>query len=448
MNAIFVVIRRLCLTYQETYKLDMALPYKVVDKKGKAAFDKSKKALIVTLPIETVATVSTESSGVTPPPSGITELSSTEQEEQTDSPPKANGTRNKAINRASGENTKQKKHDRWVSEPAEALSSSDTLKKEIMEAAEKAKKEAEIAARTPKAVVAAPKKVVESSASTNSTTAQLDRELAQAADQSKDYIPAIKFVGRKPGYVFHMGDRGLGYYLDTKAPVAVTTTAIPGLGESPLSMPTVASTATEVQRKDIPFEVRERGQTVVFLFQVAQIVADSVHISRNNHQIAIRFDAIAPEDITGSNKLHFGNVFDFSSVVAAAVASGNVTPLFSGVTHDVAAKNMVLLLTKAAPGTLSTDAQEKWVTTLPYAEVKEAAPVDPVDSTQNVTSTAANTTPVKSPSKSVASTTSATAATPSAAPATSTSSSTPSTATVKSLISSLQFSSDLVNELD
>lgn len=39
---------------------------------------------------------------------------------------------------------------------------------------------------------------------------------SHASKNATKFIPAKTFEGRKPGYVFHNGDFGVGYYLDSK----------------------------------------------------------------------------------------------------------------------------------------------------------------------------------------------------------------------------------------
>lgn len=50
--------KRLLLTCPGRYTLDLNLPYEVLSDKGTAKFDKSKKALTVTIPVVAMAAVS------------------------------------------------------------------------------------------------------------------------------------------------------------------------------------------------------------------------------------------------------------------------------------------------------------------------------------------------------------------------------------------------------
>lgn len=55
----------------------------------------------------------------------------------------------------------------------------------------------------------------------------LDKERAAAVkhEQAEDFMAAKKFRGGRPGYVFKMGKKGLGYYKDTPPTPAVTLKA-------------------------------------------------------------------------------------------------------------------------------------------------------------------------------------------------------------------------------
>lgn len=461
-NQFFDLRRRLCLAYQDTYKLEMDFPYKVIDKKGKAAFDKSKKALIVTLPVEPVPVSKSDAAPFKEAVHDISLVSSTdskaEDEKETEEPTKRTTTKG-----ASSNNKKKAvEHDRWVagdkshggtlsSESAASAiveeTESQKLKREVMEAAERAKQVAQQQQES------APKKtsvVKAAAASSASTTARLDQELEQERLQKKDapaYIPAVKFIGRKVGYVFHMGDSGLGYYLDSKqqppsaAPSVASTTISATPSTDATSTVNVNENAPKAERawQSISYEVQETPQAIAFLLQVPNILLESVSIELrdNDTAVAVSFDAmvstepgngenrenkdkngVAPTSVIkpNSSRVSYANIFAFHpSSVRDAKDS-----LIANETHDVASKNMVLLLSKKVPGMIwqqsSVDLSD-WLTVRPFSEA----------STPNL---------VPERGSNVAAPSTPAAAKPAVLP------------NVKSIISSMQFSSDLVTELD
>mmetsp|Transcript_27551 Transcript_27551/g.36126 ORF Transcript_27551/g.36126 Transcript_27551/m.36126 type:complete len:716 (+) Transcript_27551:108-2255(+) len=259
--------------------LKINLPRPVFEEQGAAKFDKKAKVLTVTLPVRPPPP--SKRPPVLPQDEAQPEVSSTEPEEEEKEeqsklpPPPANKKPSKAD------------HDRWISDPP------PSQKFEL----------------TPP-LVPAPATQPPTSSEKEKPKSAVDLKL------SGDFVPADKFLGGQPGYVFKTDSQGLGYYLDK------TTTFEP---VDPL----------EPTRKSPIFEFRQNARTITILIQTPGIQASTVVPQWKPKQIIIDFTAV--ED--GSEESKFSLKLELC---------GEIDP--SKCRFDVATRNMIVILYKTQEG--------------------------------------------------------------------------------------------------
>jgi hypothetical protein len=413
----------------------MDLPFKVFDKKGKAAYDKTKKVLKVTLPVEAaerIATFSSSQQKLQQQTAAVQEID--EGATSTEAMPPKKLSRDSPA-----------KHSRWVSETtpspaAKAEAGSAAQEGQLLDESRQlflqVQRDAELAqsrylqehqlksstlssSSPPSAVPSASKTVITSSACAS---------VSNAKRPQPPFLPSTSFNGAKAGYVFKRGEDGVGYYVDEKAQfLNLHTTPLP----SPL--PPVTTTAVvaplDSQRvlREMPFDVQHNDDTVSFLFQVKGIVPDSVQVSVLPFSCSVRFQALSADnkdnDSNDQGLLHFGREFvlDERQCVGGFDVSKH--------RHSVAVTNMVLVISKGERGSDwnsvdDSDKEENWLTSRALV--------------------------IPSQSRSSSTTTTTTPSNNTATSATATKSSTSSTAasSLKSIISTMKFSTDLISELD
>lgn len=159
------------------YLLALDLPYPVLDKKGTAKFDKVAQTLTLTLPVQ-------------PPPRPSPPVPASEPDQSQSSEPEEP---QEEIKESSPDKDKVHSlpHDRWVKG---APGSSRELSEKIRLEADEAQR---AYLSRPVLPVAEP-----------SSAPELE-------DSSLDFYPSASYQGRRPGFVFTSGTRGLGYYLDS-----------------------------------------------------------------------------------------------------------------------------------------------------------------------------------------------------------------------------------------
>ena len=388
--------RQLKLSYRDVYDFTTALPYPVFDKKGVAKYDKVAKTLTVTLPVqphtkEELSALSSEGRGNSPA-TGVSEMKqkgsdirevvevtndNNNSNSNTSSPKAAAASKPATI----GE--KQQQHSRWLhgnnaDEVEEARRRSEDLSREVRESAEKAKAMA-IASGGSTAPVA----VV--SQSKSSTTAPPSPPCV--ADEDGIFMPCATFSGRRVGYVFKKGTKGMGYYIDTavasdKTMKTKATTQAEGTASSSqtqtstaqkttttVTTPTTASVAvTESDASPLafPFEYRQTPSSIAVLVQVPRIVADSAKVTFRATSVEVSFQAAAASK---TNSDDGDSINNNSNLVATyglkLVVHGGFLELPS-CRYDVAAKNMVLALAKRGEEGLWIDSVDQPIV---YAEL-------------------------------------------------------------------------------
>jgi HSP20 family molecular chaperone IbpA len=375
--------RRICLTYLDVYKLDMKLPYKVNDKKGKAAYDKNKKVLKVSLPVVseepllTTATtaggsssVSPLSSPVKPPVSAgkiVEEIQSKENDEQDE------GSSSSPSKTAAGKTkTGAASHNRWVEkkDTVTTTAANDQAAEESRKLYEDIKKQAEVARANALAQAAnppAPKTIppVRSPPPKSTTVSFSSSSQSTPETPTEAFIASKTFAGAKSGYIFQNGNQGVGYYVDPSIVLAnaakekeqeqekqekkvelseksidqLSTKKISDLQEELTSNTTAPSSQSQQIQYQLPsVEIKQTKEAVSILFQVSEINSSSVKIQfTSNYLFEVRFAR------GKDGEEHFGIAFELDE----KVCQQGVNP--SSVQFDVASKNMVVVLLKNAP---------------------------------------------------------------------------------------------------
>jgi len=228
--------------------LTLNLPYPVDDKKGQAKYDKNQKCLTVTLPVKPpTLPLSPPATPVIVDTTDDSKDSPTSESKSPTKPgsPDLNPSQRIAL-------PKKEPHNRWVSGTSEEeKESAQKLKEEIRKQAEEALLQMPTLPAQP-----APVEPIR-----NSDTTQGDI-----------FIPSPSFSGRREGFVFKRGDRGVGYYLDkmVKLPPAQPKTAA-------------------VTLLEFPFEHRQTATSVAILVQIPSIDLSTVVIHFSPKLVQVEF---------------------------------------------------------------------------------------------------------------------------------------------------------------
>jgi hypothetical protein len=415
----------------------MDLPFKVYDKKGKAAYDKTKKVLKVTLPVEQEQVKPISSQSVSSS-SSIQEVSPTKEKAV---PPVRSFSTTSTIHQP------VEKHGRWVENSVENTSP----KKKVTEVTSNNNEEEELSEskklflEVQRQAELAKKKYLEEQQSQqqveSSLSPQKSKETPVKSIESKkessgtiqsnaaNFIAASSFQGAKKGYVFKRGDDGLGYYLDTKQSSSHTKNDLQEdrankekdkkIVDKTVAPPPPKSHAPVTPTfLKIPYDVKINQDTISLLFQVKNIIPDSVNIDLQQYSFAIQFQT--PDTISNdSAKQVYGMQFLLDKAVCT---DGLSTQKFK---FDVASKNMVLVVGKGnRDAEWDEDTNPEWLTGKILSSMI-ASDDNNSRSTEESKSNAAATSEKYTPTKDVN-----------------------ATNALKSIISTMKFSTDFVSELD
>lgn len=306
----------------------MKLPYPIYDKKGKAAYDKTKKVLKVTLPVvHDYTEVRTSTVTTQVEEKKVEEISSTDVPETDEKSPAKQQAPSKVT---------ESRHDRWVAKTAkeEAEEKEKEESRKFYEEVKKKAEQARLEALTKPVVPASPIKREETPSKT-STDVDFN-----AAEQ---FIASSKFAGRKLGYVFKKGDEGLGYYLDrfsitSKSTISTPTEPVTKAEEKKATSTPVKEVVKVKKVYEIPpIEIKQTKAAISILFQVPAIIKGSVKVSSpNSHQVRVTFAAFTDQP----TQKEYGIVFLLSETESGDGIDS------SSITYDVAGKNMVVVLLK------------------------------------------------------------------------------------------------------
>lgn len=338
---------KLVLTYEKIYHLDLKLPYRVVDQKAKAAFDKIKKTLTVRLPVIKDDAVS----AITPP---VRETSGIEEIDQ--SVPTVDATTNNDNKTARKQPSKD--HSRWV-EGGKQMGDTDknsgnSLSEEVQRQAAAAKERA--------------KEIVKGKNASSKPRSTISTSSPEDFGSGLDFVPFAEFSGFRSGFVYKRGDQGLGYYRDHgKAALAPVTSPTDHSGETEDgALVTMPFPPEGIELHDITYEARESPKTLALLLQIPCVVADSLLIDITGpHTIEVRCIALAGQgqgpqngshcavmNSNGVAKIYYGQGFDLDP----DCCPGGIDA--KSLRFDVAGKNAAIVIYKVLPN-------EVWKTTEP-----------------------------------------------------------------------------------
>eukprot|EP01031_Cornospumella_fuschlensis_P029747 gene29747-35920_t len=332
----------LTLSYEQVYLLSLALPLRVLEHKAKAKFDKHAHTLTVALPVIQQVEVAVEVEGEDNPKSpGLVQETGEDLDNASTGHTTATATDAASTSTGAGKASGKKgvDHSRWVQATSAAQGDQD-LAQQVQRAAELAKQ-------------------------------------SQALQKDADFVASAKFQGSRPGYVFCMGDQGLGYYRDTRRARGTAAAPAPSPSPSPSSAPaatkpstadaTSTASASATARVFPMFEVQQTPQAVALLVQVPRILPDSVHIhtttstttdGSNTYSIDLTCVAISDAQAEGSKDAPDREDEGWREVVKTVFAGGwtfdteacgeGLDP--ASVRFDVAGANMVVVANKRKAG--------------------------------------------------------------------------------------------------
>ena len=357
-----VAEKRLTLKYKNVYSLSFSLPYRVNDKKGVAKFEKVSQSLLVTLPVaqltekevqaqmlaiqraHAVQVVGAERGNSSPMGKSGSPVISVD----VSTPTQGKEQQEKETGAAAAIRKKNTENPYLATVSEEEKKAAASLKEEIALAAIAAKQQAEREANDPN------KKIQEAARREILLAEQAAAKAAKKAEEESPIDPSIifiaskEFIGKKNGYVFKLGDAGMGYYLDSPpitAEEAFSSNVTPGSAKSqskttvaaPVSPPPAAAVVLPTLP---PFEYRQTSQAITVLVNVPKIDSESVHVNFNATQVQCCFTSESGD-----------KSFAFELLVNSELQK-STDPSYSfdcdRCKFDVAKKNMVLVLVKAS----------------------------------------------------------------------------------------------------
>ena len=229
--------------------------------------------------------------------------------------------------RHSKESAAKTRHDRWIATPdahETVLNEGKKLRNEIANAARIAME----SNRCSDEVASS-----EGSASARPTDTVVEQGGLQ---ETAEFLPALYFMGKKEGYVFHLGKHGLGYYLDVRAMTTLASGHVSQRIVDPTEM------MASIQPNVFEYDFRQTEEAVALIIQVKDIIESSVHATFGSKGFDISFSANidnAADYTTGPSLREYAMGFD---------CSGNIDTKLSK--FDVATQNMVIILHKCEPG--------------------------------------------------------------------------------------------------
>lgn len=302
------------------YALSVKLPYPVHDKKGTAKYEKATKSLVISLPVK-LHEPTVPVTAISPFDNNAENDLTPSRTESSDSKvPSDAGRDNSAIPQKNAKDS----HSRWISNNEmlasnESANNNKSLSETIKEEAAIAKMEYEKAlamkATSSPAAEPAPVPITKQASSNNTTSPSVNDSIIST---DKRFIASVTFKGSNPGYVYRIGDEGLGYYVDWR--------------QKPISAP--------IYLNAFPYEYRQTKVAIALLVNVSNIIAPSVCISYTESSVDIIFRAMKSsnsdmDSVKGYETYGLG--FDISGKINVELCK-----------HDVVTKNMVVILTKSA----------------------------------------------------------------------------------------------------
>ena len=219
----YIICRQLKLSYSDVYELCVPLPYPVFDSKAVAKFDKTTKALTLTLPVKPQQQQQQQQQQQ--PPEVLTAV----VEERTDD----QATQKDNVNEMQSKKLPGKDHSRWVaSHPPSGQTEGLAAEQSDPDLASYVKRQADLALQQAKAAaVSTPNPAVSSPPIPPAPASPA--AVGEPGQAGLGFQPSSKYTGSRQGYVFKMDSLGLGYYLD----VAGGGNVVPSVPPPPALLP-------------------------------------------------------------------------------------------------------------------------------------------------------------------------------------------------------------------
>jgi HSP20 family molecular chaperone IbpA len=360
-----------------SYKLNLKLPYPCEGEKGKAKFDKVRKELKVTIPVippkyveqeEVIGQIDTE----TPRKKLVETISSSTTTNQNKQESNNNNNDDDVDEKVSEKVRKEQARKRAVDRQQEKLKETKADHSKFLN---KAESKEQMTFDIPEgATLIAPNPTpsqqtlaLESSSST-STTSSTTASSAQTPPSSTTtpsssssttttpppssspspivsvplppfpvsgaFTPSEKFKGKAPGYVFKLGEEGLGYYRD----------GIQDVEE--VEVEEEVEEDVEVEDVIAPYDFKQMNDVITILVQVPQIDSNSIEKIYKNNQLSISFikkkKKQENENKNNEKIVHVDDEDDMKRYTLILRTSGDLN--IEKCRHDVADKNMIVVL--------------------------------------------------------------------------------------------------------
>ena len=351
--------REIKMKYLDVYDLHIQLPYPVYEKRGGAKFDKGKKLLTITLPVQPLGdenfdTVEVETNEKVEEVSKITNRNFDEEVTQ---PMKMHPKKVEKVHERwlSPDNDKSKMSNETHDEPrVEELQEGSESKKETLseEIARKAKeavaeakrlKEMEEMAQREKGKLRSDESSSQTDLKGESSTT--DNKEGCPVSNDASFIPSGTYVGTKKGYVFKKGDEGLGYYIDGGDKSSKESLIIDSLDSMDISKSLVDYSKIDKENKNankcmswnkFDFQFRQTKEAIAMIIDVKCIIAESVQIDFSSKSFDVYFAAVESSDAKDEKKtIDYALSFDCMKELDIPACK-----------FDVATQNMVVLLQK------------------------------------------------------------------------------------------------------
>ncbi|GMH98290.1 hypothetical protein TrVE_jg6141 [Triparma verrucosa] len=329
-----LVLKSLEGTKGHNYELDVALAYECEGEKGRAKWDKSKKELVVTIPVrkpsekeikdmeEKHKLVETVAETV----EDLENLTVDEEKVVEEDDPKETSKNEK----------KDKKDKKKTKKDAPPVREKKVVKT-------KATKREAFAVDTPLPTNNSAAEFYTrggngDSDSEKKASPKKPQPVVETVKVSGDFTASDKFDGPRSGYVFKKDSKGVGYYVDSKTSSKKTKKSSPKSSPkkteaaTPPTTPAASSTTKPTPNPKNPdYEYRQNPTTVTLLINVPKIVFDTVDCTFTSTSISMKFSTSDSID----------HVFDLPLYKEVAV---------EGCSYDVSSKNMIVVLKKKEVG--------------------------------------------------------------------------------------------------
>ena len=360
--------KELKMTYLDTYDLCIQLPYRVYEKKGGAKFDKVKKLLTITLPVQPFQLAHDDAQDEVAADSNDVEvISESNNEDNAESSTQANLSTKRTNAHGRWLSTEEDTNKVQSQDQKETHDTEDVVPPRVEEVTDETDASAgsstpetlseEIARKSKEAVTAAKLKAeAEKKNPSKKSKASSSKVTKTESSVSSEFLPSGTYVGSKKGYAFKKGDSGMGYYLDNGGKPIPKTSTVPkpvdSLDAIDINSSTIdcgtsgdkensgENTPAAIDWQAFPFQFRQTKEGIAMIIDVKDIIEESVNINFQSKAIDVSFAAAAAAD---SNRVEIKTV-DFALSFDCLKEIDIKTCTF-----DVATHNMVVVLQKKVP---------------------------------------------------------------------------------------------------